>query len=154
MGVTLHKHGKYRAYKKINCKEYQFYFSDKKEADRKQIELDELALNTPIPLKARLFNKDGRFIGFRVSLYKRKGRKQSIIAKQQITGVNGIVRDSMTHQTNELTWRWIKTRWLNFHNLHVDKLIELSDEIKLARALYESDIIKYKIEIKQKDEKK
>lgn len=148
MGVTLHKHGQYRAYKKINCKEYQFYFADKNEADKKQAELDELALNTLKPLKERLFNKDGRFIGFRVSLYKRKGRMQSIVAKQQITGSNGIERDSMTHQTNELTWSWIKSRWVKFHNLHVDKLIELSNEIKLAKALYESDIVKCKIEIK------
>lgn len=70
MALLPHSTGTYRAYKKINGKEYQFYFTDLNEAERKQAELDSLAKLNPKPS----FRKSGHIVGFRLRKDRRPGR--------------------------------------------------------------------------------
>lgn len=146
MSVTIHETGGYRAYKKINGKEYQFYSHDIKECDVKQIEFDLLAFKFK---KSKLFNKKGTLTGFTICAVLRKGRAPSIVAKKQITGKNGIEREELkvTNVTDAIAW--MLAIFVDFHHLKSEQLIKLSSEIKLAKSIYLVDINKAKLKIEQ-----
>ena len=147
MSVTVHPIGGFRAYKKINKVEHQFYSFDKCEADAKQAEFELLANEAISNAPKKLFSEDGRFIGFRINCCFRRERRTCIEIRQQITGVSGLVRQQTSYKTIELMWQWIREQWVTFHDLSVDELIRFSNEIKRAKALYEADVFNAKVKV-------
>lgn len=139
MGVHKHETGGYRAYKKINGKEYQFYSFDEIECNNKQIEFDQLALTTA---KVTLFNKNGRFNGFSIGLIIRKNAKPYISARKQIVKRGELHKEEKTIKNTHDSIAWILESWSEYYDLNHKQLMDFSYKIKLAKALYLLDIIK------------
>lgn len=140
MAVTKHPLGNFRAYKKVNGEVYQTYHHTHYEAAIKQAEYEKIAESAIRTKTKKLFNANGRFIGFSVLLRNRKGRKSKIVIQKQVT-VDGIVRrEQFSHITTELSISWMVEKFIEVHNLDSDALIELSIQIKRAKSLYMSDI--------------
>lgn len=149
MGVHKHESGGFRAYKKINGVEHQFYSYDESECDTKQLEYDALAVKTAKRKGPSLFNKSGRLSGFTIAAQIRKNRTPWIDAKKQITKEGEIQRDQITVKNINDAVAWLVKEWVEFHQLTADQLIKLSGEIKVAKALYLADISKANLKIEK-----
>lgn len=150
MAVNEHPIGGFRAYKKINGVEHQFYSFERNEADLKQEEFDNLAAEAINNAPTKLFSKTGRFVGFSINAVFRKKRTPKIIVQMQIKKEGQLTRKMITHRTNELTWRWIRREWKDFYEVSIDERIALQNKINLAKSLYEADISTAKIKIEDK----
>lgn len=135
--ARLHSSGLYRAYKKINGKEYQFYFKKKLDADNKQKELNSLSKLVP----KNPFSSCGRLIGFRLRLRRRKGRKPCIIVRMQV-GVSGNqTQAEIRYQDSfEKLWSIMRMKWIEAHSLLPHDVSGYRAELKTAKRIYMQDL--------------
>ncbi len=134
MAAHAHPTGRFRAYKKINGREHQFYFKTLEEAEAKQAELDRMSRLKP----KKVFSDCGRLIGFRFYRHRRNG---SISMRVQVR-ING-----KDHRT-EYVWRgsfeelWAKTvdLWAKLHDLHSTDLRDYLPQVRGAKRLYLRDL--------------
>ncbi|MDX1451113.1 MAG: hypothetical protein R3183_01060 [Oleiphilaceae bacterium] len=148
-GALPHKTGGYRAYKKINGREFQFYFRDKASADKKQEELNALASLASKPP----FSKCGRLLGFRIHLRNRAGRKPYIMVKVQIGPQNQQFKKDWKYTgLFEDNWTKMKSLWMELHNLSLRNTAEYAKELKAAKRLYMADVAKYEKELAEATE--
>ncbi|CAA0078541.1 Uncharacterised protein [BD1-7 clade bacterium] len=134
MAAHSHPTGRYRAYKKINGREHQFYFRTLEEAQAKQKELDSMARLKP----KKVFADCGRLVGFRFYRHKRNGH----VAMRVQVRIKG-----KDHRT-EYVWRdsfealWNKTidLWSSLHGLHSTDLRDYREKIRDAKRIYLRDL--------------
>lgn len=137
MAVNKHPFGGYRAYKKINGREYQFYSRDRTVAEKKQKELDSLSA-----LKSKkVFSKCGRFKGVRINLIIRDGRKPKIVACVQVGPYRKQTKKEYVYKgIFEDMWKWIISQWKYYYSLYPQDVIDYYDQIKKAKIIYISDL--------------
>lgn len=142
-----HPTGKYRAYKKINGKEYQFYSKNKVEADREQERLERMASLAP----RRVFALCGRLIGFRVMVRRRQNRSPCIYMQKRIgRQTSPSERGQFTYdQSFEEMWLWAKKEWKAYYALTARDMAEYSHQLKAAKRLYMSDVGKAEETLKE-----
>lgn len=140
MGALPHKTGGYRAYKKINGREFQFYFRDQTSAEKKQMELDALAsLAGKSP-----FSKCGRLLGFRIHLRQRAGRKPYIMVKVQVGPHKNQYKKEWKYRGSfEENWAAMKTKWMELHGLSKRDVADYAKELKAAKRLYIQDVAEH-----------
>lgn len=139
MSVRQYSSELWRAYKKINGKEYQEYFSCYDEAQKRQNELDALSNLTP----RRVFSTCGRLRGVRISARFRKGRKPAIIARVGIGPFRKqMLAEKRYHGDFEELWSWIKVQWKRGHELMSQDAASYSKELLRAKHLYIQDVVK------------
>ena len=148
MAVHKHESGGFRAYKKIHGIEHQIYSRDESEAHSQQAKLEEMAQRAIEIAPQKIFHKNGKFYGFSIGKVIRKNREPCIYARMQLQKKGEKFRKEFRHQTIELTWAWIRREWKDFYELSVDERIALQDEISIAKSLYEVEIKRAVIELK------
>lgn len=143
MSASLHPSGLYRAYKKINGKEYQIYRDTQQEADIEQEKLE---------VKSRLYNslkgkkvfaKCGRLHGYSIVKERRIGRIPTISWQRQLKIRDGYPCKSRRYYGNfEIFWLEIKRDWAKFNELTPADLADYKHAIKMAKILYMQDVFK------------
>ncbi len=130
-----HPTGGYRAYKKVNGREFQFYSQDKAEADRKQQELNALArLKTKSP-----FSSCGRLIGYRIKPEVRMDRNPAVVVKVQIGKKSTSWRFS-PDGSFEAGWHKVVAHWKEAHGLLPQDVAAYASKLRAAKRLYRDDV--------------
>lgn len=132
MACKPHPTGGWRAYKKISGREYQYYSRNKKDAEKKQRELDSLAQLKP----KRVFDTKGRLIGFKIKHHHRGG----IDMNMQLKGVKKSKR--LTVHPFETVWRWTLKHWKELNELTTADIAAYTIELKTAKRIYLNDLSK------------
>lgn len=134
--ASPHKTGGYRAYKKIRGREFQFYSRDKKEADKKQKEFNQLSALAKKPP----FSTCGRLLGFRIRICTKKGRKPYMAVIMQIGPYHQQRKRQWKYDGKfEKNWQQMKQLWIEEHNLLPCDIADYSKEIRQAKRLYIED---------------
>ena len=149
MGVTKRKDGLYRAYKKIGGAQYQYYFYCVFQANKKQNELDKMALLYEHTKPKKLFTKEGTLFGFNLSMRKKKTAKTTSIHMAKRLYPTGLVKPDLGQCTGTLQqmWLWAYREWSVYNKLKTKQLHDLRHEIKIAKSLYTTkhlQMLKYK----------
>lgn len=133
MSVLPHPTGGYRAYKKINGKEFQFYSFNKAEADKKQEYFNALS-----SLKSKnVFSGCGRLCGFRVRKDRRPERNGSISMVMQTK----LRKKEYKYKSNfELFWKTTKDLWKENYDLTSADMKSYSVQLKTAKRIYIADL--------------
>lgn len=144
MGLRTHPTGGYRAYKKIDGVEYQFYSRDYNEAKEKQEYFEQLA-----SLKAKqVFSACGRLKGCRLNIYRRKGRPAIIIGRVATGPFRAQKTLEIRYKGNfEVVWKFIKQEWKKAYKLTSGDMSDYRIEIKEANRLYIYDLGKLESEL-------
>jgi hypothetical protein len=141
--MAVHKHttGGFRAYKKINGIEYQFYSVDENEANEKQRVLETKSRLANSLKSTRLFSACGRLIGVRVYEDKRPSKKWSIKMMVQLT-VNGkqFRKEKKYQGSFEPLWQHALTQWRSNLKLTLVDIFEYKVELSKAKRLYIHDV--------------
>lgn len=146
MSARLHSPGLYRAYKKINGKEYQVYFKTQKEADKEQKKLEDKSHLYNSLLGKKVFRKCGRLWGYSIRLEHRPKRKTAIHWQRQLRRREGYVTKQRTYRGNFARfWQEIKKDWIDFNELTPADLAGYKSRLKEARMMYMQDIVKLEI---------
>ena len=148
MAVTTHPTGGYRAYKKINGFEHQYYFRRLSDAERKQRDLEALASLKP----SVKFAKCGRLHGIRIYCRARKGRRKYVFASVQISPYPK--RELLYSGCFEDFWKDILRTWRECRSLTSADIAGYSKELRVAKRLYLSDFSEADEKLDQRDAKK
>lgn len=132
MACKPHPTGGWRAYKKINGREYQYYSRNKKDAEKKQREYESLAQLKP----KRVFDTKGRLLGFKIQQHQRG----TIDMRMQLKGENK--SKSLTGFTFETVWRWTLKHWKSINELTTADIAAYTTELKAAKRIYLNDLSK------------
>ncbi len=132
MACKPHPTGGYRAYKKINGKEHQYYSRSKQEAEKKQKEFDALASLKP----KRVFDISGRLVGCKIFRHHNGGINMNI----QLKGLHK--SKSLGAYKFETVWGWTKEHWKHHHQLTPADIADYTKELKRAKRIYLNDLSK------------
>lgn len=129
MASLPHKTGRYRAYKKIQGREYQQYFHTQEEADAAQRKLDALASLKP----DKAFNEDGSMVGVTLRLRRRTGRPARITMRIQL---NGQQKEVTYTGAFEGFWKEVMANWKALRGLHQVSYAGYATDIRQAKRFY------------------
>jgi hypothetical protein len=139
MSVTKHKTGGFRAYKKINGEEYQFYSHDINECHVKQHKFDKLAQDTKKITPVKHFDKVGFFFGFSLALRRKKNSydcyNYSLFMRKQLYIDDKAMRAQCTGNCADMV-NFAFNSWCEFFNISDDQLIDYAHKIQKAKSLY------------------
>lgn len=134
MALLPHKSGCWRAYRKINGKEYQFYSKDYKIAKTKQEYFDSIAqLHT-----RNIFNTSGRLSGVGIAKNRNK-----LYLKMEITRSNTKFRKTFSLESRSLRQAFKEMIPYLKEARGLISMHEYASQVKMALSLYQSDIDAY-----------